>query len=262
MIAGYDRVFPSGYAAAISVELSDSAIEQIRKLVNLLMVFSMLLSMISPIYAPMGFALPSYAFFDGSSAPAAQPVTAQPARTRAGRTAARRARGAGCHPGCNTAAAGLWRWRRCGRSAGAGMAGRSSCAANCAAANCGRCRSVGNSIDPVLAGRAAVVGARAVGRTLVARPRSRDTARRRPPRPGARGRRRCHWRRSQRTGGECTVAAGDRTDAAGTGQRACPGVAGRSDSGPGGWRPAQRIAPAQLGAPCLCRRHLRRQSRV
>jgi uncharacterized repeat protein (TIGR01451 family) len=81
MIAGYDRVFPSGYAAAISVELSDSAIEQIRKLVNLLMVFSMLLSMISPIYAPMGFALPSYAFFDGSSAPAAQPVTAQPART-------------------------------------------------------------------------------------------------------------------------------------------------------------------------------------
>jgi hypothetical protein len=97
MIAGYDRVFPSGYAAAISVELSDSSIEQIRKLVNLLMVFSMLLSMISPIYAPMGFALPSYAFFDGSSAPAAQPVTAQPART-APAAAARRARGAGCHP--------------------------------------------------------------------------------------------------------------------------------------------------------------------
>jgi thiol-disulfide isomerase/thioredoxin len=55
MIAGYDQAFPSGYAAAISVELSDSSIEQIRKLVNLLMVFSMLLSMITPIYAPSGF---------------------------------------------------------------------------------------------------------------------------------------------------------------------------------------------------------------
>ncbi len=81
MTAGYDRAFPSGYAAAISVELSDSHIEQIRKLVNLLMVFSMLLSIISPIYAPMSFALPSYAFFDGSTAPAVQPVAAQPART-------------------------------------------------------------------------------------------------------------------------------------------------------------------------------------
>jgi uncharacterized repeat protein (TIGR01451 family) len=81
MIAGYDQAFPSGYAAAISVELSDSSIEQIRKLVNLLMVFSMLLSMITPIYAPVGFALPSYAFFDGSSAPAAQPLAAQPVRS-------------------------------------------------------------------------------------------------------------------------------------------------------------------------------------
>jgi hypothetical protein len=46
------------------------------------------------------------------------------------------------------------------------------------------------------------------------------------------------------------------------GSALAPGVAGRSDGGPGGWRPAQRIAPAQLGAPRLCRRHLRRQSRV
>lgn len=75
---------PSEYATAY-IDINESYLEQIRKMVNLLMVLSMLLSIVSPIYTPLSGA-PSYTFFDGLGnsfgTPAAQPLAELPMATQ------------------------------------------------------------------------------------------------------------------------------------------------------------------------------------
>ncbi len=63
MDSGYVMNIRPGYAAAL-VDDRQLASEQLRKLVNLLMIFSMLLSMMAPLYTPYVTTAPSYAFPD------------------------------------------------------------------------------------------------------------------------------------------------------------------------------------------------------
>ncbi len=76
MHAEYVRPMPSVYAATY-IDINESYLEQIRKMVNLLMVLSMLLSTLSPIFTPAYATLPSYAFFTDDRAPAAQSLASE-----------------------------------------------------------------------------------------------------------------------------------------------------------------------------------------
>ena len=81
MHAAYAQSMPAGYTIATHSKLN--SVEQIRQLVNLLMVFSMLSSMMSPLYTPANSTTPSFAFPGEVRAPAPRPSTTAPVETQA-----------------------------------------------------------------------------------------------------------------------------------------------------------------------------------